>query len=64
MSTIRYNILYTLKKKGGQVGNALLYSKYRVELEHRVGHYNGCQDVLNLNAMIGIIILIIKYYII
>ncbi|KAE9528815.1 hypothetical protein AGLY_012390, partial [Aphis glycines] len=26
------------KKKSGQVGNALLYSRYR----YRVGHYNGC----------------------
>jgi len=24
------------------MGNALLYSRYQVDLGYRVGHYNGC----------------------
>ncbi|KAE9543999.1 hypothetical protein AGLY_001688 [Aphis glycines] len=31
-----------MTQQRGQVGNALLYSRNRVDLGYRVGHYNGC----------------------
>ncbi|KAE9527559.1 hypothetical protein AGLY_012839 [Aphis glycines] len=38
-----YNV-FTINdlKKVGLVGNILFYSRYRVDLGDRVGHYNGC----------------------
>jgi len=37
------------KKRGGQVSNAVLYDRYRVDFKYRVGHYNGFIK-LNCNA--------------
>jgi len=49
-------ILWSIKqKKNGQVGNAFLYIRYRVNLGHRVSHNNGCVK-FEFNDRTGIIV--------
>jgi len=60
MVILRVNLKRKLKEKkvGSQVDKVLLYNRYRVDLGHRVGHYNG---YVNLNAIIGIIVYKIQF---